>query len=252
MADSLVEQRRVPQVLQTRCPWSSEWPNILSSLFARSVHGEFDSFTRRVSDGLYKRPIRFPARFRRGASPAARTDTAHDIQQLLLPWNNGAQRKTSPPAGRIRHSTSARPHLIFSSRTPYNVKKIKKWQKRFVALNTTYNRLNVVPSFKLQPCLLRGPLLHLSRLTGTTDSVLLLRKQGVRCPDEADIITRFFGSSAPSVSSHRRYGLAQECASVRQEYRKIFQQPETDLTLTPIDSATNAGGKTSGASIVEM
>jgi hypothetical protein len=171
---------------------------------------------------------------------------------LLLPWNNGVQRKTSPPAGWIRRSTSARPHLMFSSRTPSNVKEIKKWQKRLAALDATYNRLNVVPSFKLQPCLLRGPLLHLSRLTVTTDSVLLLRKQGVRCPDEADIITRFFGSSAPSVSSHRRYGLTQERASVRQKYRKIFQQPETDLTLIPIDSATNAGGKTSGASVVGM
>jgi hypothetical protein len=57
--------------------------------------------------------------------------------------------------------------------------------------------------------------------TLTTDCVVLLRKQGVRVPDEATIITRFLGRSTPPTSSHLRYGLSQERAGVRHEYHKL-------------------------------
>lgn len=60
---------------------------------------------------------------------------------------------------------------------------------------------------------------HLFNLT--TDCVVLLRKQGVRVPDEASIITRFLGGSTAPTSSHQRYGLSQERAGVRREYHKL-------------------------------
>ncbi|KAJ7881678.1 hypothetical protein B0H13DRAFT_2540367 [Mycena leptocephala] len=57
--------------------------------------------------------------------------------------------------------------------------------------------------------------------TLTTDCVVLLRKQGVRVPDEASIITRFLGGSTAPTSSHQRYGLSQERAGMHREYHKL-------------------------------
>ncbi|KAF7356302.1 hypothetical protein MVEN_00962100 [Mycena venus] len=81
--------------------------------------------------------------------------------------------------------------------------------------------------------------------TLTTDCVVLLRKQGVRVPDEASIITRFLGRSTPPTSSHQRYGLSQERAGVRREYRKlktILSDDESDVevvgTIRKRDSTT--------------
>ncbi|KAF8159022.1 hypothetical protein K438DRAFT_1860281 [Mycena galopus ATCC 62051] len=54
-----------------------------------------------------------------------------------------------------------------------------------------------------------------------TDCVVLLRKQGVRVPDEASIITRFLDCSTAPTSSHQRYGLSQERAGVRREYHTL-------------------------------
>ncbi|KAF7348777.1 hypothetical protein MVEN_01397300 [Mycena venus] len=70
--------------------------------------------------------------------------------------------------------------------------------------------------------------------TLTTDCVVLLRKQGVRVPDEASIITRFLGRSIPPASSHQRYGLSRERAGVRREYRKLkttLSDDESDVEV---------------------
>lgn len=52
--------------------------------------------------------------------------------------------------------------------------------------------------------------------TLTTDCVILLRRSGVRSTHEKDIIERSFSPSAPA---HQRYGLSDERAHVRKEYK---------------------------------
>ncbi|KAJ7894412.1 hypothetical protein B0H14DRAFT_2559196 [Mycena olivaceomarginata] len=54
-----------------------------------------------------------------------------------------------------------------------------------------------------------------------SESYHIFMKQGVRVPDEASVITRFLGRSTAPTSSHQRYGLSQERAGVRHEYRKL-------------------------------